>query len=74
MEVYFMSETIKTTFSENEFCKTVGISRVTAWRLRNEGKLAHCRIGAKILYTLEHINLFLKSIEKPMNNKNKARQ
>lgn len=69
-----MSTEKKLVLTEIEFCQLVGISRVTAWRLRSEGKLAHCRLGAKILYTQEHIDSFLKSIERPIENKNKVRR
>ena len=65
---------IKTIFTESEFCREVNISRVTAWRLRNEGKLPHCRVGSKILYTLEHIAQFLKGFEQPLKNKNGVRR
>ena len=39
----------KATLSEEEFCQIVGISRTTAWRQRNAGKLPHCRIGDKVV-------------------------
>lgn len=63
----------KNIFTESEFCKEVNISRVTAWRLRNEGKLPYCKVGSKILYTLEHIAQFLKNFEHPLE-KNKVRR
>jgi len=53
-------ETRRLTFTEKEFCEKVGISRVTAWRLRNANKLPHCRIGTKIVYTSEQIKQFLE--------------
>lgn len=52
------------TFSDEEFCRMVGISRITSWRLRNSGKLAHCKVGAKVIYKPEHIKQFLDAHEK----------
>jgi predicted DNA-binding transcriptional regulator AlpA len=60
-------ETSKITFTENELCAQIGISRVTAWRLRNAGKLPHARVGRKVFYTLQHIEQFIKSVEVPLN-------
>lgn len=54
----------KATMTEGEFCQAVGISRVTAWRLRRQGKLPHCKIGVKILYRPEHIAQFLAAHER----------
>ena len=62
-----MSETVnnKITLTETEFCKAVGISRLTAWRMREAGKLSHCRIGNKILYLYRHVDEFLNLHERP---------
>ncbi|MFN7946543.1 MAG: helix-turn-helix domain-containing protein [Blastocatellia bacterium] len=49
--------------TEQEFCNTVRISRVTAWRLRRAGKLPHARVGRRILFTPDHIERFLRSME-----------
>jgi predicted DNA-binding transcriptional regulator AlpA len=54
----------KVTLSEEEFCKTVGISRTTAWRMRNAGKLPHCRIGDKVIYLPRHVDEFLLNCER----------
>lgn len=61
-----MDAETKFILSEAEFCKITGLSRVTAWRLRNNGKLPHCRVGSKILYKMEHIKQFLDAHEKPI--------
>jgi len=55
----------KVTLSEEEFCKRVGISRTTAWRQRNSGKLPYCRIGDKVLYLPRHVDEFLANVEQP---------
>lgn len=47
------------TMTEAEFCKVVNISRTTAWSLRKQKKLSHCRVGNKILYTPEQVEQFL---------------
>lgn len=53
----------KLTLTENEFCKAVGISRMTAFRLREKGALPHCRVGNRILYLPRHVDQFLESCE-----------
>lgn len=55
---------LKATMSEAEFAKAVGLSRVTIWRLRVEGKIPHYKVGSRILYGQEHIEQFLKAHEK----------
>lgn len=56
--------TEKATLSEQEFCKRIGISRTTAWRMRNAGRLPYCRVGDKVLYLPRHVDEFLESVEK----------
>ncbi len=56
--------TFKATLSEREFCETVGISRVTAWRLRLAGRIAYCRVGNKVRYLPRHVDEFLLLCEK----------
>ncbi len=67
-------EKLKATLTESEFCKIVGISRITAWRLRTSGKLPYCQIGSKILYRPEHIEQFLVANEKPINKTHTGRR
>lgn len=50
----------KATLTELEFCQAVGIHRVTAYRLRKQGKLPHCRIGSKVMYLPRHIDEFMQ--------------
>lgn len=45
-------------YSEEEFCKIVGIGVRTARRLRKAGELTHGRVGRKIFYTDRHIERF----------------
>ena len=54
----------RVTLTEKEFCERVGISRITAWRLRDAGKLPHCKVGNKILYLPRHIDEFLENCER----------
>jgi predicted site-specific integrase-resolvase len=56
----------KLTYTEAEFCRRVGISRTTAWNLRRKGKLQHCRVGAKILYTQQHLEDFISAHQRPL--------
>jgi hypothetical protein len=64
----------KLTFTEAEFCKVVGISRTTAWNLRRKGRLQHCRVGAKILYTQQHIENFVSTHQRPLHELKRASQ
>lgn len=68
------TEQFRATLTETEFCKKVGISRITAWRLRNAGKLPHCRIGSKVLYKPEHVEQFLTAHEKPITKTSTGRK
>jgi predicted DNA-binding transcriptional regulator AlpA len=61
----------KVTLSEEEFCKAVGISRTTAWRMRNAGKLPHCRIGDKVVYLPRHVDEFLLNCERRIQTRAK---
>jgi len=54
----------KATLTEREFCDRVGISRMTAYRLREAGKLSYCQIGDRVLYLPKHIDEFLASVER----------
>lgn len=54
----------KATLTEQEFCEKVGISRTTAWRMREAGKLPYCRIGDKVVYLPRHVEEFLTSCER----------
>ena len=58
----------RVTLTEKEFCERVGISRITAWRLRDAGKLPHCKVGNKILYLPRHIDEFLSAMEQRPRN------
>ena len=65
--------TEKATLSETEFCERVGISRTTAWRQRNAGKLPHCRIGDKVVYLPRHVDEFLTNCERPVVHSRRSR-
>lgn len=55
--------TSQAVLKEAEFCKRVGISRVTAWRLRKRGVLPYLKVGSRIQYTEQQVQIFLKSCE-----------
>lgn len=59
----------KKTMTEQEFCQRVGISRLTAYRLRKAGKLPYYRIGSRVLYAEQHVREFLASCERRMSTK-----
>ena len=54
----------KATLTEREFCVRVGISRMTAYRLREAGRLSFCQVGDRVLYLPKHVDEFLASVEK----------
>ena len=58
-----ISESNQATMSREAFCKRVGISLVTEWRLRRAGKLSHYQIADKILYGEHHVQEFLQRHE-----------
>jgi len=58
----------KVTLTEEEFCQRVGISRTTAWRMREKGKLPYCRVGDKVLYLPRHVDEFLSNCERQAKN------
>jgi hypothetical protein len=53
----------KLTITEKEFCALVGISPITAWRLRKSHKLPHYKIGGQIFYSPRHVEIFLTTHE-----------
>jgi excisionase family DNA binding protein len=56
------------TMTEAEFAERVGISRITAWRMRRAGKLPHYKIGRNIKYGEKHVEQFLESCERKIEN------
>lgn len=56
--------TTLTTLSEEDMIERLGISRVTAWRLRRDGKLAYYRVGRSIRYGEQHLAEYLASCER----------
>ncbi len=57
------------TMTEAEFAKAVGVSRVTLWRMRQQGKLPHYKLGRRILYGQRHVEEFLKAHERQLDRK-----
>lgn len=68
-----MDKIHRLTMTEEEFARAVGISRITAYRLRKAGKLPHCRVGGKVLYLPKHIEEFLINCERCNDAKAKRR-
>lgn len=64
----------RATLTEVEFCKAVGISRTTAWRMREAGKLPYCRVGDKVLYLPRHVEEFLTNCERPVSTQRQRRK
>jgi excisionase family DNA binding protein len=53
----------RVTLTEKEFARAVGISLTTCWALRKKNKLAHYKVGRRILYSPDHVMQFLASVE-----------
>jgi putative molybdopterin biosynthesis protein len=60
----FLMTIEKITLTEEEFAERVGVSRITIWRLRREGKVAHYKIGTRVLYSEMHVSEFLSKHER----------
>jgi excisionase family DNA binding protein len=58
------TESERVTLTEQEFCTRVGISRTTAWQMRQNGKLPHFKVGTRILYSPRHVEQFLLAFER----------
>lgn len=54
----------KITLTEEEFAERVGVSKITIWRLRRAGKVAHYKIGTRVLYSEMHVSEFLSRYER----------
>ena len=57
------------TMTEEEFCRFLGVSRTTLWRLRRAGKLSYYRVGDKVLYSAQHAEEFLVNCERRSRSK-----
>jgi excisionase family DNA binding protein len=61
----FLMTIEKITLTEEEFAERVGVSRITIWRLRRAGKVAHYKIGTRVLYSESHVAELLSKYERP---------
>jgi len=59
---------VLTTLSEEEVIERLGISRITAWRLRRDGKLSYYRVGRSVRYSEQQVAEFLASCERRRPN------
>lgn len=64
-------ENNRLTLTEREMCQRLGISRITAYRLRETGKISYLRIGRRIAYLESHLLQYIKRIEKPAQQDDK---
>jgi hypothetical protein len=55
----------KAVLTEPEFCKVVGISRTTAYTLRELGKLGYYQEGKNVRYGPQHVIDYLRMREVP---------
>ena len=59
--------------SEKQAAAKLGISRITLLRLRQAGRVRFFRIGARVLFSSEHLHEFLSSVERNGPRKGKRR-
>jgi excisionase family DNA binding protein len=52
------------TLTESEAARMLGVSKITLQRLRNRGEISHFRIGARVLYSPEHLKDYLADVER----------
>ncbi len=58
------SRTDMQAYSERDAAKAIGVSISTLRRARQAGRLRFYRIGARVLYSREHLVEFLESTER----------
>ena len=56
----------RATMTEKEFAAAVGLSITTCWALRKQGRLPHFKVGRRVLYSQDHVQRFLASVEQPL--------
>lgn len=52
------------TLTESAAAQMLGVSKITLQRLRNRGEISHFRIGARVLYSPEHLKDYLAAVER----------
>lgn len=51
-------------YTERETAQRLGCARMSLFRWRQEGRIAHYRIGHRVFYSDRHIAAFLASVER----------
>jgi predicted site-specific integrase-resolvase len=59
--------------SEKEAARTLGISRVSLFRLRRAGLIGYYCIGGRVLYSPEHLQVYLASVERRPDERSRGR-
>jgi hypothetical protein len=52
------------TINEDDAAKLIGVSKITLQRARKRGDISCYRIGARVLYSPNHIEDFLDRVER----------
>lgn len=60
--------------SEPEAAVRCGVSRITLLRMRKAGRIRFYRIGTRVLFSRQHIEEFLASVEKPAGAQAQSRR
>jgi excisionase family DNA binding protein len=55
------------TLTETAAAQVLGVARITLQRLRKRGEISHFRIGARVLYSPEHLKDYLADVERKKN-------
>jgi excisionase family DNA binding protein len=50
--------------SEVEAARWLGVSRITLLRARKRCEIGHYRVGARVLYSEEHLRQYLANVER----------
>lgn len=58
------SRLIGDLISEAEFCEEIGMSLMSAYKLRVNGKISFYKIMGKVYYSQEHIADYLRTCER----------
>jgi excisionase family DNA binding protein len=58
----------KLAFNIKEAERITGLGRTTLWKAINEGQLKCYKVGRRVLFSLEHLKLFLELHEKQMRD------
>jgi excisionase family DNA binding protein len=60
------------TLTETTAAQVLGVAKITLQRLRKRGEISHFRIGARVLYSTEHLKDFLNRVERKSDSEQRG--